>query len=171
MHSKPHRQWKTMRPRAPLDVWRVARTSLGEMFHMPRLSRLGVASLIGVVILAWLSTAFYRVQRDEKGVVVRFEKWVETTDPGLHLHLPYPIETVLLPKVTQVNQIQLGVGLPASSGQGLSNRGRQMLTGDENIVEVDCTVFRKIRDPGQFLFKVDNPELAVRIVRRAHFAT
>jgi len=68
---------------------------------------------------------------------------------------------VLLPKVTQVNQVQLGVGpLP---GDNSSGRGGQMLTGDENIVEADCTVFWKIRDAGQFLFRVDNPELAVRI--------
>jgi modulator of FtsH protease HflK len=154
-------------PPAPLDLWPLARTSLGDIFRMPRLSRAGVASLIGVVILAWLSTALYRVQPDEKGVVLRFGKWVETTDPGLHLHMPYPIETVLLPKVTQVNQIQLGVGAP--TGEGLSNRGRQMLTGDENIVEADCTVFWKIRDPGQFLFKVDNPKLAVRIAAEGAF--
>ncbi len=148
---------------APLDLWRVARTSLGDIFRMPRLDRRGVASLIGIVILGWLSTAFYRVQPDEKGVVLRFGRWVGTTDPGLHVHMPYPIDTVLLPKVTQINQIQLGVGGSPVRGDGQSNRGRQMLTGDENIVEADCTVFWKIRDPGQFLFKVDNPELAVRI--------
>ena len=77
--------------------------------------------------------------------------------------MPYPIDTVLLPKVTKINQIQLGVGASGAAGGGQSNRGGQMLTGDENIVEADCTVFWKIRDPGQFLFRVDNPELAVRI--------
>ncbi len=150
---------------APLDVWSMVRTSLGDVFRMPRLGRRGAASLIGVVIVAWLSTAFYRVQPDEKGVVLRFGKWVETTDPGLHVHMPYPFDTVLLPKVTQVNQIQLGVSASAgaATADGRSSRGGQMLTGDENIVEADCTVFWKIRDPGQFLFKVDNPELAVRI--------
>jgi membrane protease subunit HflK len=148
---------------APLEVWGIARASLGDIFRTPRLDRRGAAALIGIVIVAWLSTAFYRVQPDEKGVVLRFGKWVETTDPGLHVHLPYPIDTVLLPKVTQVNQIQLGVGASAATADGQSNRGRQMLTGDENIVEADCTVFWKIRDPGPFLFKVDNPELAVRI--------
>ena len=148
---------------ATLEVWGISRASLRDIFRTPRLDRRGAAALIGIVIVAWLSTAFYRVQPDEKGVVLRFGKWVETTDPGLHVHLPYPIDTVLLPKVTQVNQIQLGVGASAATADGQSNRGRQMLTGDENIVEADCTVFWKIREPGQFLFKVDNPELAVRI--------
>jgi regulator of protease activity HflC (stomatin/prohibitin superfamily) len=48
------------------------------------------------------------VQPDEQGVVLRFGKWVDTVEPGLHYHLPYPIDRVLLPKVTQVNQLQLG---------------------------------------------------------------
>ncbi len=102
-------------------------------------------------LLAWLSTSLYRVQPDEKGVVLRFGQWVATTEPGLHVHLPYPIETVLLPKVTQVNQIQIGVGPSASvRSTASSSRGGQMLTGDENIVEADGTVFWKIRDPGQY---------------------
>ena len=129
---------------------------------MPRLGRRGVLAALGVVMLAWLSTSLYRVQPDEKGVVLRFGQWVATTEPGLHVHLPYPIDTVLLPKVTQVNQIQIGVGAERRNGRRPSSRGGQMLTGDENIVEADGTVFWKIRDPGQFLFKVDNPELAVR---------
>jgi membrane protease subunit HflK len=147
----------------PLDVWSVAQASLGDIFRAPRLDRRAFAALFGLVFLAWLSTSLYRVQPDEKGVVLRFGKWVETTDPGLHIHLPYPIDKVLLPKVTQVNQIQLGLGPASSPGDSVSSRGGQMLTGDENIVEADCTVFWKVRDPGQFLFKVDNPELAVRI--------
>ena len=147
----------------PLDVWGVARGSLGDVFRMPRLNRRGIAALAALVVAAWLSTALYRVQPDEKGVVLRFGNWVATTNPGLHIHFPYPIDMVLLPKVTQVNEVQLGV---ASAGAPLSvssNRGGQMLTGDENIVEADCTVFWKVRDAGDFLFKVDNPERAVRI--------
>jgi modulator of FtsH protease HflK len=90
---------------APFALWGVVKTALGDLFRIPRLGRRGVASLVGVVIASWLSTAFYRVQPDEKGVVLRFGKWVATTDPGLHVHLPYRIDTVLLPKVTQINQV------------------------------------------------------------------
>ena len=150
-------------PSAPLDPWGIARSSIGDLFRVPRLDRRGIAALIGLVVIAWLSTALYRVQPDEKGVVLRLGKWVGTTDPGLHVHLPYPIDSVLLPKVTQVNQIQLGLGPAQAQTDTKANRARQMLTGDENIVEADSTVFWKIRDPGLFLFKVDNPELAVRI--------
>ena len=147
---------------APLDLAGALRASVGDLFRLPRLDRRGVLACAGLLLLGWLSTSLYRVQPDEKGVVLRFGQWVATTEPGLHVHLPYPIETVLLPKVTQINQIQLGVG-SAAAGDAQSGRGRQMLTGDENIVEADGAVFWKIRDPDQFLFKVDNPELAVRI--------
>ncbi len=147
---------------APIELRKLAWSSLDGVFRMPRFGWRGTAALIAIVCLAWASTAFYRVQPDEKGIVLRFGAWVDTTDPGLHVHWPYPIETVLLPKVTQVNQIQLAVGSSAP-GDAQSNRGGQMLTGDENIVEADSAIFWKIRDPGKFLFRLDNPELAVRI--------
>ena len=115
-----------------------------------------------VVVLGWLATSIYRVQPDEQGVVLRFGRWVDTTRPGLHFHWPYPIETTLFPKVTKINQIQLGA-TNAAPGDPTAGRERQMLTGDENIVEADCAVFWKIRDAGQYLFRVDQPEAAVKI--------
>jgi membrane protease subunit HflK len=144
------------------DALRAAGSVAGDIFRAPRLGRRGLLAIVGVAILAWGSTSLYRVEPDEKGVVQRFGAWVGTTEPGLHVHLPYPIETVLLPKVTQINQIQIGVGPSVAASPTEGNRGGQMLTGDENIVEADGTVFWKIRDPGQYLFKVENPELAVR---------
>ena len=74
----------------------------------PRLGRRGVRLLVAVVVIGWAATSIYRVQPDEQGVVLRFGRWIDTTQPGLHFHLPYPIDTVLLPKVTQINQVQLG---------------------------------------------------------------
>ncbi len=91
-------------------VWDSVSDSVGGLFRLPRLDRRGAAALIGLVLASWLATTLYRVQPDEKGVVLRLGRWVATTEPGLHFHLPYPIETVLLPKVTQVNQVMLGVG-------------------------------------------------------------
>jgi len=93
--------------------------------------------------------------------VLRFGRWTDTQAPGLHYHLPYPIETVQLPKVTQINQLQLG----SKSDSQISDsvRSKQMLTGDENIVEADCTVFWRIKDAGQFLFKVNDPESSIKI--------
>jgi membrane protease subunit HflK len=124
----------------------------------------GLFLVLALLIFAWINAGIYKVQPDEQGIVLRFGKWVDTTGPGLHYHLPYPIDTVLFPKVTQVNQLQLGSG-PASlsSGQDESSRERQMLTGDENIVEAGCAVMWRIKDAGQYLFKIQNAEAALKI--------
>ena len=120
--------------------------------------------LIGVLfMLTWIGAGIYKVQPDEQGIVLRFGRWTETTEAGLHYHLPYPIETVRLPKVTQVNQLQLGVGNSSSAPDGKGSRDKQMLTGDENIVEADCTVFWRIKDAGKYLFRIGDPEASVRI--------
>lgn len=123
-------------------------------------------SLIAILIsLLWINSGIYKVQPDEQGVVLRFGKFQETVDAGLHYHWPYPFETIYLPKVTQVNQLQLGVAR-SSTGTSISSEDsheRQMLTGDENIVEAECAVFWKIKDAKQFLFNVKNPEVSVRI--------
>lgn len=129
----------------PLDVWSVARTSPGDILRAPRLDHRGTAALIALVLVAWLSTSIYRVQPDGKGVVLLFGQWVQTTDPGLHMHLPYPIDTALLLKVTQVNHIQFGVRHSSAPIDNASNRDGYMLTGDENFAEADCTVFWKVR--------------------------
>ena len=136
--------------------------SLGAAFRLPRFGLRGLGLTVGFAALAWASTAIYKVQPDEQGVVLRFGQWIETAAPGLHLHWPYPIETVLLPKVTSVNEVALGESV-AGPGATPSDRDRQMLTGDENIVEADCSVFWRIRDAGQFLFSVADPEAAVKV--------
>ena len=145
------------------DVVAVSRRSLREIVRLPRLDRRGVGLIAALAAAAWLSTAIYKVQPDEQGVILRFGKWTDTAQPGLHFHLPYPIETVLLPKVTQINQVQLGDQAAGAPGDSAAGRDRQMLTGDENILEADCAVFWKIKDAGQYLFRVDDPQAAVKI--------
>lgn len=134
--------------------------------HLLGLRGKGMALILGLLTIAWVSAGIYKVLPDEQGVVLRFGKWVETSGPGLHYHLPYPFETVLLPKITQVNQLQLGTArlATASGSLGDTPHERQMLTGDENIVEADCAVSWRIKDAGKFLFKVKNPEAALKIV-------
>jgi membrane protease subunit HflK len=120
--------------------------------------------LLGVLVLtAWVGSGIYKVQPDEQGVILRFGRWVESTGPGLHYHWPAPIESVLLPKVTQVNQLQLGLVKTASADSGLDSHEGQMLTGDENIVEAECTVFWRIKDAGEYLFKVQDAPAAVKV--------
>jgi membrane protease subunit HflK len=123
----------------------------------------GLMLIVALAVIAWLNAGIYKVQPDEQGVVLRFGKWVDTTSPGLHYHWPYPFETVLFPKVTQVNQLQLGSG-PAVTAVGQDDsRDRQMLTGDENIVEAGCAVLWRIKDAGQFLFKIQDAEAALKV--------
>jgi membrane protease subunit HflK len=112
-----------------------------------------LALLAVLIALGWLVTGIYRVQPNEQGVILRLGKWVDTTGPGLHFHLPFPIETALFPKVTQINQLSLTRASPDVSGAR-----NQMLTGDENIVEADCVISWKIKDAGEYLFKVYDPE-------------
>jgi membrane protease subunit HflK len=141
----------------------VAQDKLQEFIRLPRIDRRSLGLIASLAAIAWLSTMIYRVQPDEQGIVLRFGKWVDTKEAGLHFHLPYPIETVLLPKVTQINQMQLGNQSANAPGDNNAGRDRQMLTGDENIVEADCAVFWKIKDAGQYLFRVDDPEAALKI--------
>jgi membrane protease subunit HflK len=134
-------------------------------YHVHRLGLQGRGGLLllALALVAWLNAGIYRVQPDEQGVVLRFGLWVDTQGPGLHYHYPYPFETVLFPKVTQINQLQLG-SAPASTASPQDDaRERQMLTGDENIVEAGCAVLWRIKDAGQFLFKVQGAEAALKV--------
>lgn len=127
----------------------------------------GLLIILGLVIAAWLATGLYTVKPDEQGVVLRFGRWVETTGPGLNYHLPFPIETVLTPKVTVINRIDVGFGLDLA-GRERRNvdfaRERLMLTGDENIVDIEFSVFWRIDDAGKYLFNIEDQPQTVRAV-------
>ncbi len=106
-------------------------------------------------VVGYLYAALYKVQPDEAGVVLRFGKWIETTGTGLHIHWP-PIDQVLIPKVTAVNKIDVGFGA--------GKKERQMLTGDENIVDVRYSVLWRIKDPARFLFNLDQKEQSIKSI-------
>lgn len=125
--------------------------------------------IIGIIILliVWTLSGLYRVLPDEQGVVLRFGKFVKTTQPGLNYHLPFPIENVLTPKVTKVNRMDIGFRSERDSGfssGGVADVPEEslMLTGDENIVNIDFSVFWVIKDAGNFLFKIQDPEGTVK---------
>ena len=125
--------------------------------------------LFGLLILVvlWGLSGLYRVLPDEQGVVLRFGKFVNTTQPGLNYHFPYPIESVITPKVTKVNRMDIGFRSERDSGfssGGVADVPEEslMLTGDENIVNIDFSVFWVIKDAGNFLFKIQDPEGTVK---------
>ncbi|MCC7273884.1 MAG: FtsH protease activity modulator HflK [Alphaproteobacteria bacterium] len=125
----------------------------------------GLAIVVGVLVLIWLASGFYRVLPDEQGVVLRFGEFVKTTQPGLNYHLPTPIESVLTPKVTRVNRVEIGFRAAETTRGGAVRQIPEeslMLTGDENIVDINFTVFWVIRNAGEFLFAVRGPEQTVK---------
>lgn len=162
---------KRRKGRGPFDdlpKFRIPKFSLPGLpggFKMPRLPL-----LISILALIWLATGIYIVAPDEKGVVMRFGKWVATTDPGPHYHLPAPIESVLKPKVTEVKRIEIGFrtidqGPPARYSD--VPRESLMLTGDENIIEIDIIIQYRIIDPGKYLFRIRDPNQTVRVASEA----
>jgi membrane protease subunit HflK len=129
---------------------------------------IGLIALAAIVI--WGFSGFFRVQPDELGVVLRFGAYVRDARPGLNYHLPYPIESVLTPKLTRVNRIDVGMRMVDDVRRGTSLRDvpeeSLMLTGDENIVDVDFSVFWMIKPDGAgfYLFNIQQPEGTVKAV-------
>jgi modulator of FtsH protease HflK len=123
--------------------------------------------LLGIVVV-WLVSGIYFVGAREQGVVLRFGKFIARTAPGPNYHLPWPIETVETPEVTKENQINIGYGQVADANGQTSTEDipeeSLMLTGDENIVDVNFTVFWVIKDAGAYLFNVDTPDQAIKAV-------
>ncbi len=114
-----------------------------------------------ILLLLYVASGLYRVLPDEQGVVLRFGKFVNTTQPGLHYHFPMPFERVLTPKVTKVNRVDVGFRPASDTGRssGVGNVPEEslMLTGDENIVDINYSVFWVIKDAGKFLFNIQSP--------------
>jgi len=111
----------------------------------------GIVAALLVVGVVWLLSGIYVVEPDEQGVVLRFGAVTKQTNPGINYHLPWPIETAFTPKVTRENQVNIGyISSTAGGTQGVAQRDvpeeSLMLTGDENIVDIDFTVFWIIRD-------------------------
>jgi membrane protease subunit HflK len=120
----------------------------------------------------WLAEGFYRVQPDEEGVVLRFGAYAYLTPPGLHWHLPWPIESVERPAVTRINRTEIGFR-SAGSGRiesGTDSSGRDvtaeslMLTGDENIIDIDIVVLWRISNAPDYLFNTRDPDNLVKAV-------
>lgn len=127
----------------------------------------GIALVLIAMLVIWLASGFYRVLPDEVGIVLRFGAYNRTTQPGLNYHLPAPIETALTPSVTRVNRTEIGYrSADTSSGRGAVTaqlpEEALMLTGDENIVDINFAVFWVIKDAKAYLFNIRDPEMTVK---------
>jgi len=128
-------------------------------------SKRAIVLIVLAVVVIWLGSGFYRVQPNEVGVELVFGKWVATTNPGLNYNWPAPIGQVLRPTVTNIERQPIGFSTDTRTDIKAES---QMLTGDENIIEIQFVVHWKIDTrPGKkgvrnFLFNIRNPEETVK---------
>ena len=129
------------------------------------------AVLLAVVLVALIGFFGFtvRVNPDELGIVLRFGEYIRQLPPGLNFRWPYPIEQVELPKVTRINRIEVGMRGSSDVRDATSTirdvpEESLMITGDENIVDVDFVVFWRIADAPDYLFNIQNPEGTVKAV-------
>jgi membrane protease subunit HflK len=131
--------WQQRSPKAPLIV---------------------IGAILAIGVLIWLATGFYMVGAGEQGVVRRFGKEVGRTGPGLRYHLPAPIERVEVVNLAVVRRVE--VGFRSDPRYRVIPQEALMLTGDENIVDAQAIVQFRVKDPGQYLFRVRDPDQALR---------
>ena len=126
-------------------------------------SRPGLILIALIAVALWGLSGFYQVQPDELGVVLRFGAVNRIAFPGLRYHMPAPIESVERPKVTRVNRVEVGFRL-GDSGRTAQDLPKEslMLTGDENIVDINFTVFWVIKDAQKYLFNIRDPDATVK---------
>jgi membrane protease subunit HflK len=130
----------------------------------------GLGLLIAALVLlgVWAASGIYTVRPNEVGVVQRFGKYAYQTGPGLNYHWPYPIETALTPDVLERKTTTIGMRMIDDPRRPGTIRDvpeeSLMLTGDENIVDVDFTVFWRVKDAKDYLFNIQMPEGTVKAV-------
>ncbi len=136
-----------------------------------KLLTLGIFPIFGIALIFWLFTGVYTVGPDEVGVVQRFGKYIRVVQSGLNYHMPFPIETVKTPKVTEVKRIEIGFRTIGKNQYRTVERESLMLTGDENIVDAELIVQYKIKEPINYLFNFIGPELTMREASEASLRT
>lgn len=126
--------------------------------------------LIVLLLVVGAFTSFYTVEPDEEAVVIRFGKYLNTNDPGLHFKLPMGIDNVIKVKTKRVLQAEFGFRTENTNSRRTTYSSRNykaeslMLTGDLNVADVEWAVQFQISDPFKFLFKTSSPEINIRDV-------
>ena len=140
-------------------------SNLQDKFKIGLPKKGGISLLIVIVIVIWLGTGIFIVDPEEQGIIKRFGVVTEVVGPGPHYHLPAPIETVQVQPVTAVRRIEIGfrtiqIGPPAKYRRVLKES--LMLTGDENIIDVQFIVQYRISDLENYLYSLTNPDETVK---------
>jgi modulator of FtsH protease HflK len=146
------------------DQLRRAAERLRDLWPGGPFTRSSLAVIASAIVGIWLLSGIYFVDTDSQGVVLRFGAVSELTESGMRYHLPWPIEVAYTPRVKNENWINIGYQATGSnedaSQTGDVSEESHMLTGDENIVDVNFTVYWKIKDAPAFLFNVPRPQEA-----------
>ncbi len=119
----------------------------------------GLGLIAAIAALIWLGSGFYIVDASQRGVVLRFGKLVETTQPGPRWHLPFPVETVEIVNLSQVRTVEVGY---RDNVKNKMPKESLMLTDDENIIDIQFAVQYFLKDPSDYLFNNRTPDENVR---------
>lgn len=118
-----------------------------------------IGLIAGIAALVWFASGFYIVDESQRGVVLRFGKLVEMTQPGPRWHLPFPIETVEIVNLSQVRTVEVGY---RDNVKNKILKESLMLTDDENIIDIQFAVQYFLKDPADYLFNNRAPDENVR---------
>jgi membrane protease subunit HflK len=124
----------------------------------PRQFGSGVGIIVALIIAAWMASGFYIVDASERGVVLRFGSYNETTEPGLRWRMPWPLESHEVVNLSGVRRLEIGY---RGSEKNKVLRESLMLTDDENIVNIQFAVQYLLKDPKLYLFTNRQPDEAV----------
>jgi membrane protease subunit HflK len=141
------------------DMLRRGQNRLRGLLPGPGFSAGTLIVVLLAAVVVWLATGIYLVEPYEQGIVLRFGRFVARTPPGINYHIPWPIETNYTLDVTHQRQINIGFKQSEDSNAPSEDipAEAEMLTGDENIIEINFTVYWKVQDAGAFLFNVESP--------------
>lgn len=152
-----HNRWRLPERRQPPDGEKPEWVEKAQAL-LERFGAYTYIAVAAVLVLLWLASGFYIVSPGEQGVVRMFGRHVATTDPGLNFRIPWPIQTADVVNVASIRRAEIGF----RTAQGGRPKGMLeeslMLTKDENIVEVQVLIQYRVKDPAEFLFRVQNPE-------------
>lgn len=156
-----------MRPPDLEELWKRLLEYLRRWFPHQAPNAVMIGGIGIAALFLWFLTGVYSIQPAEQGVVMRFGAKVDTLGPGLHFRFPYPIEVVLRPNVESQNQMHVGFLKENDDSQAPSidiSAESIMLTGDENVVDLDFDVFWKVADAEKYLFAVKDVQNTIKAV-------
>ena len=131
-----------------------------------------IGALLIVLLIAVLLTSYYTVEAESEGVVLRFGKFLETVEPGLHFKMPFGIDVVTVLPIRRQLKLEFGFATPGYTANPIQagqdpDAEKSMVTGDLNAALVEWVVQYRIEDPRQYLFDVRNPGETLRDLSEA----